>query len=116
MQVICIPRGRYEYGRDLAERLAAQLRCEGLSREMLTDQATPGGIPVGKIEMAALRRRPISESLAIEVDRFKAFTTTFLCERAQRGGIVYHGRTGHLALPGLTHVLRVRAIADLEDG
>jgi cytidylate kinase len=119
MQIICISRYSYGYGKDLAEKLAAKLGYECFGREELTDQATASGIPVGKLEMAIMKHHAISEELAIEMDRFKAFLTASLCERAlnsgPNGGIVYHGRTGHLILPGLTHVMRVRAIADMED-
>jgi len=85
-----------------------------ISRETLTDKATEYGIPVGKLEMEVLKNRPLSEEMSNVVDMFKAFTTAFLCERALKEDIIYHGRTGHLVVPGLANVLRVRAIADLE--
>ncbi|SPD72587.1 hypothetical protein PITCH_A140067 [uncultured Desulfobacterium sp.] len=119
MQIICISRYSYGYGKELAEKLAAKLGYECIGREELTDQATASGIPVGKLEMAIMKRHALSEELAIEMDRFKAFLTASLCEKAlnsgPNGGIVYHGRTVHLILPGLTHIMRVRAIADMED-
>jgi cytidylate kinase len=115
MQIICISRGSFGYGKNLAEKLAAKLGYTCISRESLTDEATDHGIPVGKIEMAVVKRRPLSEEMAVEVDRFKAFITAALCEKALDGGVVYHGRTGHLVLPGIAHIMRVRAIADMED-
>ncbi|NOZ02367.1 MAG: cytidylate kinase-like family protein, partial [Deltaproteobacteria bacterium] len=115
MQIVCISRGSFGYGKELAERLADQLGCACVSRETLTDEATGAGIPVGKIETAIVKNRPLSESLAIEADLFKAHVTASLCEKALKERVVYHGRTGHLVLPGLTTVLRVRAIADMED-
>ena len=115
MQIICISRSSYGYGKELAEKLAEKLGYRCLAREDLTDRATHAGIPVGKLETAVLKRQAVSESLALEMDRFKAFMTASLCEEARSGGLVYHGRTGHLVLPGLTHVLRVRAIADMEE-
>lgn len=119
MQIICISRYSYGYGKELAEKLAEKLGYECIGREELTDQATASGIPVGKLEMAVMKRHALTENLAIEMDRFKAFLTAALCERVlnsgPRGGIVYHGRTVHLILPGLTHVMRVRAITNMED-
>jgi len=114
MQITCISRGSYGYSKQLAERLADRLGHTCISREEITDQATDNGIPVGKLDMAVVKKRPLSEELALEVERFKAFGTAFLCERALEQSLVFHGRTGHLVLPGLTHVLRVRAIADME--
>jgi cytidylate kinase len=113
MQIICVSRGTAE-GKELAENLASKLGYDCLAREELTDAASGAGIPVGKLEMAMVRRRPLSESLAVEKERFKAFVTATLCERALQSDMVYHGRIGQFVLPGVPHVLRVRAIMDRE--
>ncbi|MFW5740710.1 MAG: AAA family ATPase, partial [Myxococcota bacterium] len=113
MQIICISRGTYA-GKELAEKLAQKLGYPCLSREEVTDAATQHGIPVGKLEMAVVRRRPLNERMAANKDRFVAFMTARLAEAALHGGIVYHGRTGHLVLPSVDSVLRVRAIQDVE--
>jgi cytidylate kinase len=116
MKIICISRGSHGYGIQLAERLAEKLGYRCIARESLTDEATLQGIPVGRIETAIVKRRPLSEEIEIQVDRFKAYVTASLCERAIADeNIVYHGRTGHLVLPGVSHVFRVRAIASMEE-
>ena len=114
MQIVCVSRGTYGGGKELAQKLAQNLGIPCLSREEVTDAATRSGIPVGKVEMAVMRPRPLSEQLAVERDRFKAFVAATLAEKALSGGVVYHGRTGHLALPGVSRVLRIRAIMDAE--
>jgi cytidylate kinase len=116
MRIVCISRGSLGYGTQLAEELAAKLGCSCVSRETLTDEATAQGIPVGRIETSIVKRRPLSEEMEIQVDRFKAFITASICARSAEGkGIVYHGRTGHLVLPGIGHVFRVRVIAAMEE-
>lgn len=115
MQIVCLSRGTFEGGKELAEKLAAKLGVACLGREEVTDAATRAGIPVGKLEMAIVRPQPLTEHLAVERDRFKAFITAALAERALAGGVVYHGRTGHLVLPSVSHMLRVRAIMDPEN-
>jgi hypothetical protein len=115
MQIVCISRGTFAGGKELAECLARKLGVPCISREELTDAAVAAHIPVGKVEMAIMRPRPLSEQLATERDRFKAFVAATLAERALEGGVVYHGRTGHLALPNVPGVLRVRVITDPED-
>jgi cytidylate kinase len=114
MQVICVSRGTYGGGRELAEKLAAKLGYPCLAREDLTMAATKAGIPVGKLEMTVVRRRPFNEVLAAERDRLIAFMTAAILEKALEGGIVYHGRTGHLVLPNMDQVLRIRAIMDVD--
>ncbi|MBF0119341.1 MAG: cytidylate kinase-like family protein [Desulfobacterales bacterium] len=115
MQIICLSRGSYEYSKNLAEKLASKTGYTCISREMITDEATAFGIPVGKLEMAIMKKRPLSEEMSIEADLYKAFVTQYLCEKGLQQSIIYHGRTGHLVLPGLSNVLRVRAIADMDD-
>jgi cytidylate kinase len=112
MQVICISRGTQSGGNELAERLARKLDYACLSREELSDAATNEGIQVGKLEMAMVRSGIFGERLALERDYYLAFTTAQLCDKAAEGGLVYHGRTGHFLLPGVSHVLRVRVLAD----
>lgn len=115
MQIICISRYSYGYGKELAEELASALGYEHVSREELTDQAATQGIPVGKLETAILKQQLIKEDLSFEIERFKALITSEICDRAKRGGIVYHGRVGHEVLHGIPNVLRIRAIANEEE-
>jgi cytidylate kinase len=115
MHIVCISRGTFAGGKELAESLARKLGVPCVGREELTDAATHARIPVGKIEMAIMRPRPLTEQLAVERDRFKAFVSATLAERALSTGLVYHGRTGHLALPNVPGVLRVRVVMDPEN-
>jgi cytidylate kinase len=114
MQIICVSRGTLAGGKVLAERLAAHLGYPCLSREDLIEAAIEEGIHVGKIETAMLKGRGFSDRLALEREHYLAFSRAYLCDRALQGSLVYHGRTGHLLLPGVAHVLRVRAVADYE--
>ena len=66
MQIICVSRGSFGYGNELAEKLAQKLGYDCIARENLTDSATDIGIPVGKIEAAVIKRHPITEALAIQ--------------------------------------------------
>ena len=114
MQIVCISRGTYSGGQQLAEKLAEKLGYACLSREKLIEAATREGIQVGKLETAMMKPHLFSERLALEKEHYLAFTTAYLLEQALQGGLIYHGRTGHLLLPGIAHVLRVRVIADSE--
>lgn len=115
MQIICISRYSYGYGKELAEELAKALGYEHVSREELTDLAATKGIPVGKLETAILKQQLIKEEHTNEIERFKALITSEICKRAKKNGVVYHGRVGHKVLQGLPNVLRIRAVADEEE-
>jgi cytidylate kinase len=114
MQLICISRGSFSIGKAFAESLAAKLGSACLGREDLLDLAAASGVAAGKLEMACLKSRNLDEKMLLEREHYQAFTTAVLCERALAGPLVYHGRTGHLLLQGVPHVLRIRVVADME--
>jgi hypothetical protein len=101
--------------RELAQILAAKLGAQCASREQLVEQATQAGIPVGKLEVAVLKQSTPRERLARLKSRYLAFVTSALCDLASGNrDLVYHGRAANLLLPGVSHVVRVRLLADEE--
>lgn len=114
MQVITVSRGSYCKGKELAECLARKLDFDCLSRESLFDEATRQGIPVGRLEMAIVRPALFNDQMRVVLEAYQALAAKLICERAFRRGLVYHGRTGHLILPGVEQVLRIRVVADME--
>ncbi|UCD56867.1 MAG: cytidylate kinase family protein, partial [Candidatus Hydrogenedentota bacterium] len=85
-----------------------------LCREDLIYEATRAGIPVGKLEVAMVKSPAMSERLARQKERYLAFITSQLCERALKDTFVYHGRAGHMLLQGISHILKVRLVVDHE--
>lgn len=114
MQIICISRGGYSQGKELAARLAEKLDFECVSREEILEEADHRGIPVKQIETAMIKPHYITESLLLAKEHYLALVTSFLCERALKSNIVYHGRAGHLVLSGISHVFRVRVVSEME--
>ena len=100
--------------KQLAEDLARKLGYECLCREDLVEEAIQAGIPVGKLEMAMVKSPAMSERLARQKERYLAFITSQLCERAKEKDFVYHGRAGHMLLQGISHILKVRLVVDHE--
>jgi hypothetical protein len=47
--------------------------------------------------------------------RYLAYFAAALLQRVQTDDVVYHGLAGHFYLTGVSHVLNVRIIADLDD-
>lgn len=114
MQIICVSKGAQNAGRDLALSLCKKLGHLCVSREQLIEAATAEGIAVGRLEMAMVRGRGFSQRLALERDHYLAFSRAYLCERVLNESVVYHGRTGHLLLPGIGNILRIRVVQDME--
>jgi cytidylate kinase len=94
----------------VAERLG--YRC--ISREVILEAAR--GCGISEEELSAAMEKPPSfwERLAGQRSAYLVLVQANLCEQARGGDIVFHGHVGHLLLPGISHVIHVRVIADME--
>ena len=113
MPIITISRGSGSGGQDLAERLAARLGFEVVSREQVVHEAAAFGAPEDALQKALVEPPGLWDRLQHERHRYLAFVQAALCQRVRSGKVVYHGNAGHLLLPGISHVLRVRLIAPM---
>ncbi len=114
MAIIMISSMHQSGREELAQAMAKKTNWPVLSREELIDQARSVGIKIGRLELAIIRTPHLSEKLAREKELYLAFLTAALCERAHQGDFIYHGRAGHLLLPGVSHRLRVGLTAPWE--
>jgi len=114
LQLVCVSRADQEPGKLFAEDLASKLAFRCLGREELAELAVKEGIAVGKLETAIVKQRELTEREILEKEHYLAFVSRVLCERTLEGDVVYHGRAGHLAVPGLSHILRIRTEIDHE--
>ena len=112
MPIIFVCSDPFGDGEKLARGLADKLGYAFLSREDVVGKANECGIPVGKLELAMVKKPAVRERLARLKDRYLAVATSTICEKAAEGDLVYHGRAGHFLLPGVSHVLRVRVIPE----
>ena len=101
MNLVCISRGEQEKGKLFAQQLADKLAHECLSQEEIAEIAIQEGIAIGKLETAAVKKHQLSERQVLEKEHYQAVFTRVLCERALAGNVVFHGRAGHLAVPGV---------------
>jgi cytidylate kinase len=114
MHIVSISRGSQSLGIEFAKHLSGKLGYEMISREDLLEEATRQRIPVGKLETAIVKPHIYSQRLAVELEHYKALATSILCEKALDHDIVYHGRTGHLLLPGVDNIFKIRVVSDME--
>ena len=115
MSIIAISRGTYSGAAALAHRLAEQLGYPCVSREQaVAAAATRYHIPVEELT-AAMERRPSfwDRTIGVHIAFLPAMRAT-LCAHIQDDNLVYSGHAGHLLLPGISHVLSIRVVAELE--
>ena len=105
----------FQGGREeLAQALARKTNWPVLCREEMLDLARKQGIKIGRLEVSIIKTAVLSDRLAREKELYLAFLTSILCEKAKQGNFIYHGRAGHLLLPGVSHKLRVGLTAPQE--
>jgi cytidylate kinase len=115
MSCITISRGSYSYGKEIAEKVAAKLGYECVERDALLDASETFNIPEIKL-VEAIRDAPsILGRFTYGKEKYISYIQAALLNRMQKDNIVYHGLAGHFFLKNISHVLKVRIIADLED-
>ncbi len=108
MSIITISHEAFGDGRAVAERVAAILGHRCISREVLVKANERYGISEAKL-FEVLEEKPHHwweqwlESRAV----YRTALQAALCELAQEGNIIYHGRAGQEFFPGIRHVLNV---------
>jgi cytidylate kinase len=112
---ITVSRGSYSKGKEVAEKVAQRLGYACISRDLLLEASSQFNIPGIKLIRALHDAPSILERFTWGRERYLAYFATALLERVQRDNVVYHGLAGHFYLKGVSHVLNVRIVADLED-
>jgi cytidylate kinase len=115
MAIITISRGTFSGGKALAEKLADRLGYPSLGREAAIQEATKEyGISEDKLTAAVKNPPSIWQQTAGPRLAYLKCLTASIMEHAKDGNLIYHGYAGHLLLIGISNLLRVRVIADME--
>jgi cytidylate kinase len=115
MAVITISRGSYSRGKEIAEKVAAKMGYECISRDLLLEVSKDYNIPEIKL-MHAIHDAPgILKRLNRRKKKYVAFIKSALLDHLRKDNVVYHGLAGHFFVKGVPHALKVRVVADMED-
>jgi cytidylate kinase len=115
MSIVAISRGTFTGGEGLARHVSEKLGYQCLSREANLDVAANRyGIPTEQLTETMEKRPSFWDRVIGERAAYLIFVRAALCERACQDRLVYHGYLGQLLLPGISHVIGVRVIADME--
>ncbi|MGC9194660.1 MAG: AAA family ATPase [Syntrophobacteraceae bacterium] len=115
MPIITISRGSYSHGREVAEKLCARLGYECVSREVILKASEHFNIPELKLVRALHDAPSILDRFVHGKERYVAYFREALLHYLLKDNVVYHGLAGHFFVPGISHALKVRIIADVED-
>jgi cytidylate kinase len=115
MSVITISRGSYSRGEIVARMVAAKLGYECIGREVLLEASKEFNIQEVKLVRAIHDAPSILERFTYGKEKYISFIQTAILKHFLKDNVVYHGLAGHFFVPGISHVLKVRIIADMED-
>ncbi len=115
MAIITISRGSYTRGKEIAEKVAKKLGYECLAREAVLEASKEFDIPEVKLVRALHDAPSILDRFSYGKEKFMAFYQLAFLRHLQKDNIVYHGLAGHFILKGISHVLKVRIIAEMEE-
>ena len=100
MSIITISRGSYSRGKEVAEKVAAALGYECISREILLEASEQFNIPEIKLVRAIHDAPSILERFTYGKEKYVAYLKAALMKHVQKDNVVYHGLAGHYLPPG----------------
>jgi cytidylate kinase len=112
MAIITISRGCSSHGQEIAEKVAAKLGYECVSREILIEASHFFHVPEMKLLKSLHNAPSILERITHGEEIYLAYVQAALLEHAKKDSLVYHGHAGHLLMPEISHVLKVRVMAE----
>lgn len=115
MAIITISRGSYSHGKEVAEKLAAKLGYQCVSREIILKASEHFNTPEIKLVRAVHDAPSILKRFTYGKEKYIAYFREALLHRLLQDNIVYHGLAGQFFVRGISHALKVRIIADIKD-
>jgi cytidylate kinase len=115
MSIITISRGSYSRGENVATKVAAKLGYKCIGREVLLEASKEFNIPEVKLVRAIHDAPSILERLTFGREKYIAYIQSAILKNLRKDNVVYHGLAGHFFVKDISHVLKVRIIADMDD-
>jgi cytidylate kinase len=115
MSIVTISRGSYSRGREVAEKLAKKLEYDCVSREILLEASKEFNIPEISLVRAIHDSPSILERFRHGKERYISYYQYAILKYVQKDNVVYHGLAGQFFLRRISHVVKVRILASLED-
>ncbi len=114
MPIITISRGSYYHGKSIAEKLAKRLDYLCLSRDQIIENLDTFHLPEVKLIRGLDNAFSVFDRFPHGNKRFKAAIRSAILQHFQTGNVVYHGLVGHHFVSHISHVLKIRIIADTD--
>lgn len=114
MAIITVSHAAFTGGSEIAEKVASKLGYRCLNREVLLEASQRYGIPEAKFTEVLETEGHWWERWLESLRLYRITLQAAMCEVAQDGRIVYHGRAGQELFPKIRHVLKVLIVASMD--
>ena len=115
MPIISISRGSYHRGRDVAHAVAELLRYECISRGSLLENSEVYDTPEIRLMPNVKHAAHVLERFSFGRERYINYMAASILRFLKNDNHVYHGLAGQFFVDGVSHVIKVRVIADLDE-
>ncbi len=115
MAIITVSRGSYHRGKEVAEKVAQRLGYECIARDVVLEACKEFNVPEIKLVRAIHDAPSALERVTHGREKYIAYFQAALLRHVQKDNVVYHGLAGQFFLKGISHVMKVRIISDMED-
>jgi cytidylate kinase len=115
MSIITVSRGSYSKGKEVAEKAAKRLDYECISRDILLEASEDFNTSEIKLVRAIHDAPSILDRFVYGREKYIAFIQAAILRHFRKDNVVYAGLAGHFFAGNVSHVLKVRIVADFED-
>jgi len=113
--IITISRGCFSHGKEIAEKTAKQLGYKIVSREILLEAAEFFQVSEKELLKSLHDAPTILDRLTHGKDKYLTYIQASLLQYVKSDNVVYHGHAGHVLLPEINNIVKVRIIADMDE-
>ena len=115
MSVIVISKGSYSHGGEVARKVAQRLDYDCISRDILLDTSKKFNISELRLIRAIEDAPSFLEKYTFGREKYIKYIKAAILNALAKGKVIYHGFAGHFFVSDISHVLKVRIIADMEE-
>lgn len=115
MSVIVISKGSYSHGNEVAAKVAQRLDLKCISRDLLIGTSKKFNIAELRLIRAIEDSPSFLEKYTFGREKYIKYIKAAILNELAKGKVIYHGFAGHFLVRDISHVLKVRIIADMEE-
>jgi cytidylate kinase len=115
MSVIVISKGSYSHGNEVAAKVAQRLDLKCISRDILLGTSKKFNVAELRLVRAIEDSPSFLEKYTFGREKYIKYIKAAILNELAKGDVIYHGFAGHFLVRDISHVLKVRIIADMEE-